>query len=105
MGEANLKQGKTVSDTIEWLEAIGSDASLRHASVGELTHLLEQTQATAALMAAVASGDSSRLSAEFGQKPMQAPQVVQSPAHEEEEDGEEPLDTPASEDSHSSPVR
>ena len=105
MGEVNLKQGKTVSDTIELLEAIGSDASLRHASAGELSHLLEHTQASAALMAAVASGDSSQLSAEFGQKPMQAPQVVQSPAHEEEEEGEEPLDIPAPEDSHSSPVR
>jgi hypothetical protein len=96
------EQGKHMTDTIDWLESIGSDASLRHASTEELTNLLEQAQASEALMAAVASGDGAQLSAEFGQLPNQAPQMIQSPAHEEEEEGEEPLETPAPENSHSS---
>lgn len=90
-----------MADTIDLLEAIGRDATLRHASAGELGDLLEQAQASAALKAAVASGDSAMLSAEFGQKPNQAPQSVQSPAHEEEEE-EEPMDIPPSESSRSS---
>jgi hypothetical protein len=64
-------------DTIELLEAIGRDASLRHASAEELTNMLEQAQASVALTAAVASGDSSRLSEEFGHKAMYAPQDSQ----------------------------
>jgi hypothetical protein len=83
-------------DTIDLLEAIGSDASLRHAPAGELAQHLEQAQASAVLVAAAASGDSSVLSVEFGQQSNQVPQVVQMPAREEEEPtGEEPLDDPA----------
>lgn len=92
-----------MSDTIDLLEAIGRDASLRHASTEELTNLLEQAQASEALTAAVALGDSALLSGEFGHKPNQAPQVVQTPSHEEEEEEEkerEPLDPPAPKDSN-----
>jgi hypothetical protein len=64
-------------DTIELLEAIGQDATLRHASAEELTNILEQAQASRALTAAAASGDSSLLSEEFGQKAMYAPQISQ----------------------------
>jgi hypothetical protein len=88
-----------MSDTIELLEAIGRDASLRHASAEELTILLEQAQASEALTAAVASGDSSQLSAEFGHKKHKTPESVQTmPGHEEEEEEEEekqPPNTPA----------
>jgi hypothetical protein len=87
-----------MTDTIDLLASIGSDASLRHASAEELAGMLEQAQASEALSAAVASGDSSLLSAEFGQKPMYAPQISQSPGHEEEEEAEEPLEAPAPED-------
>jgi hypothetical protein len=90
-----------MTDTIDWLESIGSDATLRHASTEELTSLLEQAEASAALIAAVVSGDGSQLPTEFGQTPNRAPQAVQNPAHEEEEEGEEPLDAPAPEASHS----
>ena len=65
-------------DTIEMLEAIGSDASLRYASTVELTNVLEQGRATEALAAAVASGDASHLSQEFGDRPMFQPQSTQS---------------------------
>lgn len=64
-------------DTIEMLEAIGSDASLRYASTVELTNVLEKAQASAAFTAAVASGDTSRLDQEFGGRKMYEPQAVQ----------------------------
>ncbi|SEI43973.1 hypothetical protein [Frateuria terrea] len=89
-------QGKKMKDTIELLEAIGRDASLRHTPADEMAHLLGQAQASAALVAAAASGDSSQLTAEFGQLSNQAPQVTQMPAREEEEPAEEePLEIPA----------
>lgn len=100
MGEANLKQGKHMTDTIELLEVIGRDASLRHASVEELTKVLEQAQASEALTAAVASGDSMRLSQEFGHKPMAPPQSTQIPGYEEDE----PEQDDDEEDSHPSPT-
>lgn len=85
-----------MKDTIDLLEAIGGNASLRHTPADELARLLEQGQASPALVAAAASRDSSKLSAEFGQQSNLPPQSVQMPAHEEEEPlDEEPLDTPA----------
>lgn len=84
-----------MADTIELLEAIGQDASLRYASAEELAKVLKQVQASESLSAAVALGDSSRLSGEFGPKPMNVPQISQSPGREgdepEEDDIEEPL--------------
>jgi hypothetical protein len=81
-----------MSDTIELLEAIGADASMRHASAEELAHKLVQSQASAALIAAVASGDSAELAAELGHKPMYTPQSSQT-GHEDDEldrDADEP---------------
>lgn len=66
-----------MADTIELLEAIGRDASLRHASAQVLAGVMAQAQATEALTRTVASGDSSWLSAEFGQRPMVATQISQ----------------------------
>ncbi|MBP1474480.1 hypothetical protein J7I44_09210 [Frateuria sp. MAH-13] len=84
-----------MTDTIELLEAIGRDASLRHAPGEELAQRLDGAQASAALVAAAASGDSSVLSVEFGQLPNQVPQVNQMPAREDDEPmEEEPLDVP-----------
>ncbi|MBD8871730.1 hypothetical protein IHE47_02715 [Rhodanobacter sp. DHB23] len=77
-----------MTDTIELLEAIGSDASLRYAQAGELQAVLEQTQASAELKAAVTLGDSAPLRDEFGLQQM--PQTPQSnaPGHGDDEDGE-----------------
>lgn len=84
-----------MTDTIELLEAIGRDATLRHAPAGEMAQLLERAQASAALVAAAASGDGSKLAAEFGQFSNQTPQVSQMPAREDEEPAEdEPLEVP-----------
>jgi hypothetical protein len=91
-----------MADTIELLETIGRDASLRHASTDELAQVLEQAQASGALTAAVASGDRMRLSEEFGHRQMEPPQSTQLPGYEEEEeldqedDEEEPHQSPAS---------
>lgn len=79
-------------DTIDLLEAIGSDALLRHASAEELTKILEQARASEALTAAAASGEGAALSDEFGHRHMYSTQVSQGPGHEEEEREEEPGD-------------
>ncbi|MCX7514721.1 hypothetical protein [Frateuria sp. STR12] len=87
-----------MKDTIDLLEAIGRDASMRHAQAGEMTRMLEEAQASEALVAAAASRDGSLLSAEFGQQSNQVPQVIQMPAREDEAPAEEePLDSPVPE--------
>lgn len=73
-----------MSDTIELLEAIGRDASLRRASPEEVDARLARAHASEGLRVAAASGDTSRLFAELGQRPMYAPQATQT-IHEEEE--------------------
>jgi hypothetical protein len=70
-----------MNDTIELLNAIGQDASMRHASAEELIEILQRTDASEALMAAV-GGDDSALSRELGHKPTYVPQT-QIPGHEE----------------------
>lgn len=78
-----------MTDTIELLNAIGGDASLRHASADDLATVLEEAKASDALKAAVASGDSQLLAQELGQKPLCEPQIVHSPGREEEEEPSE----------------
>lgn len=80
-----------MTDTLDLLETIGRDASLRHASTEELSQALAHARASAALTAAVASGDSSRLSWEFAYVRAQG---ILNPAHEEEPNEEAPLDLP-----------
>ncbi|GGY17912.1 hypothetical protein GCM10008098_07120 [Rhodanobacter panaciterrae] len=60
-------------DTIELLDAIGQNATLRYASTDVLAHTLEQVDASSALKAATLSGDSSLLADELGQKKIYAP--------------------------------
>jgi hypothetical protein len=89
---------------MELLEAIGQDATLRHASSGALADMLEAADASEALKAAVASGDSAWLSQEFGTMVMHGSQTSQTGYEEEEpkrKEGEEPTapvepETPAS---------
>jgi hypothetical protein len=57
-----------MSKTIELLELIGQDASLRHASQEDLAQALEALNASEGLKVAVASGDKSRLGEELGHK-------------------------------------
>ncbi|WP_082547453.1 hypothetical protein [Rhodanobacter sp. Soil772] len=83
-----------MSDTIELLEAIGRNATLRHASVDELASILEQAKASEALKSAVAAGDSSLLSEEFGHQPNRVPQITNAPGHEEDEPDHDGDDKP-----------
>jgi hypothetical protein len=78
-----------MTDTIDLLEAIGQDASLRHATAEELVKILEQAQASEALTIAATSGDRSHLAKELGHRECVPPQSTQMPAHEEEEEAEE----------------
>jgi hypothetical protein len=96
-----------MSDTIELLEAIGQDATLRHASADELAPVLEQAKASAALKSAVAAGDSSLLFEELGHKPNHSPQISNAPGHEEDEPDDDDDDKPhrPSEPGHSPPHR
>ena len=91
-------------DTIYLLEITGRDTSLRHASSGELGRTLEQARASAALIAALASGDSSKLFQEFGKKRVGSPNTAQSVPCEEDEPEQEdaPLD-PSAPDREKSP--
>ncbi|MBD8871732.1 hypothetical protein [Rhodanobacter sp. DHB23] len=69
-----------MTDTIELLEAIGSDASLRYAPADELKGVLEQVQASVELTMAVVAGDGAPLRDELGLH--QAPQTPQAPTHD-----------------------
>lgn len=77
-------------DTIDLLEAIGGDASLRHLSNDELAKKLEDSQASEALKAAAASGDRSPLTVELGREVEPPPQSTQYPAEEEPEEEDAP---------------
>ncbi|MET3651390.1 hypothetical protein [Dyella japonica] len=84
-----------MTDTMDWLEAIGQDATLRHSSAEDLNSTLEAAEASEALMAAVASGDSSWLAQEFGKRVMhvtQSSQTFPEGDEPEREDEGEPLD-------------
>lgn len=94
-----------MTDTIELLEAIGSDASLRYAPADELKSVLEQAQASAGLAMAVVLGDAAPLRHELGlQKMSEAPQI-NSPGHgdEEEEEADVPLPEPSQPDRSPTP--
>lgn len=69
-----------MTDTIELLEAIGSDASLRYAQADELKGVLEQAQASAELTMAVTAGDGAPLRDELGLH--RVPQTPQAPTHD-----------------------
>jgi hypothetical protein len=76
-------------DTIEWLETIGGDASLRYAAADELKGVLERARADAGFVKAVTTGDNVLLRSALGIPEEQ--HVVQSnaPGHGDEEDEDE----------------
>lgn len=85
-----------MTDTMELLEAIGQDATLRHASADALNEVLDAAEASDALKAAVASGDSAWLAQEFGTRAMYGSQSSQTFPAEEEEPAREDEDEPTS---------
>lgn len=75
-------------DTIDLLEVVGRDASLRHASGEHLVRVLEGMQATEALKQAARSASGSPLTEELGPRNVQVTHTpVQTVPNEEEEDG------------------
>ena len=83
-----------MSDTIELLEAIGQDASLRFAPSEELVRALEDASASEALRTAAATGDRGTLTEELGPRPNQPPQIINAPGHEEDEPDEKEEEPP-----------
>lgn len=77
-----------MTDTIDLLETLGSDATLRYASAEELRDVLAQAQASVELTEAAALGDSAPLRREL--KLQQSTQVQQThaPGHEGEDEEE-----------------
>lgn len=78
-------------DTVELLEAIGRDASLRRASPEELARALEADGASPGLLDMAAHGDSTALTVELGLKHMHVEHQSQTGGHEEV-DPDEPGD-------------
>ncbi|MET0255651.1 MAG: hypothetical protein ABWZ85_04985 [Luteibacter sp.] len=76
-------------DTIDLLEAIGRDASLRHASPDMLAELLATEGASGALRSAVALGDAAPLTDELGLIQMQTHQSTQFPGHDDDHDDDD----------------
>lgn len=77
-------------DTIDLLEAIGHDASLRHASAEELAQVLENAGASEGLRQSVASGDAAALIRELGLRAMHTEQSTHTAGHEDDqEDGDQ----------------
>lgn len=85
------------TNTIELLEAIGSDASLRYAQADELEAALERAQASTELRAAVATGDSAPLRDEFGIQETTQSVQTNAPGHGDEDDDEDDGDIPSPE--------
>ena len=86
-----------MSNTIELLESIGTDASLRHASGSDMEKMLEAMQATDELKRAASTGNPEPLKQELGDKSMTVNHVTNGTCDEVEE--EEDADSDKDEDS------
>ncbi len=65
-----------MTNTIELLEAIGRDASLRHATGDDLSRALSALQASEGLKQAALSGDDGYLAQEFGHREVKPTNTV-----------------------------
>lgn len=73
-------------DTVELLEALGRDSTLRHASPAALAKALEAEGASAGLVELAGGGDPSSLSRELGITQMHVEHMSQTGGFEGEED-------------------
>lgn len=93
-----------MSNTIELLNNIGSDASLRHASSEELVMALSGMHASEGLKQTAMSGDKSYLAAELGSKANMAIETSQSPTQTkvpgDDGDESEVEETPDQDENH-----
>lgn len=81
-----------MANTIELLESIGKDASLRHASGSDLEKILDDMQASDELKRAAGMGDAEPIKQELGGKSMGVNHSVNGTCEEdEEEEGMEPM--------------
>lgn len=80
-----------MTDTIELLETIGSDASLRYAQADALKALLEQAQASVELAEAVALGDGAPLRKELKLQETTQVQQMHAPGHDDEDECDPPV--------------
>lgn len=78
-----------MTDTIDLLDAIGQDATLRHASQDDLVRALESAGASEALKQAAAKAEKAPLRVELGASGNEPPQIINAPAHEEEPEEED----------------
>jgi hypothetical protein len=69
-------------DTVELLEAIGRDATLRRASPEALAQALEANNASTGLRELVANGDNTGLTKELGLTQMHVEHMTQTGGHE-----------------------
>jgi uncharacterized protein (UPF0147 family) len=81
-----------VSNTIELLEAIGQDASLRHATREALSQALVKQNASEALIRAAATNDSAHMAPELGHKDPMTTHSVNQFATDDDEDSAERQD-------------
>lgn len=79
-----------MSDTVELLEAIGRDASLRHAPRDQLARILEAANASRGLLEMINDGDSTALTAELGLVHMHVEHQSQTGGHEGDGDHHHP---------------
>lgn len=80
--------GNVVTDTIELLETIGGDASLRHAASDALVDMLESAQASAELVEAAAMGSGEPLRRELGIHRVENVLHTHAPGHDDDDEGE-----------------
>lgn len=76
-----------MSSVIEFLERMGADSQLRHASQEDIALALEESQVDAAVGAAIISRSTTELYALLKQQPMF--HILENPGREEEEEEEE----------------
>lgn len=81
-----ITQGENMNDTIKLLEAIGKDATLRHASPEELAAALKDAEASDGLREYAATGDGAALTTELGLVKMHGEHSSQTGAHEGDHD-------------------
>ena len=81
-------------DTVELLEAIGRDATLRHASPEELARVLEEAEASAGLRELAANGNGTILTEELGLVQMHVEHMSQTGGHESEGEDDQPSHHP-----------
>ena len=81
-----------MTDIIDFLEQMGQDAQLRHATQDEVELALTSAEIAPELQAAILAKDPAQLESLLGQAPLCA---MFFPGKEEEEEGDEDEDTPS----------